>query len=156
MLIKSPRLIRFMALSSLFLTGSTTSLFCYAEKTLNLNEHKGKVVYLDFWASWCGPCRLSFPFMETLQKSYGSKGLDVVTINLDADTQSAEKFLTELHSRLPVIFDPNGKLAEQFNVEDMPTSIIIDREGQIKFVHQGFHEAKTDEYIEHIQTLLSH
>jgi thiol-disulfide isomerase/thioredoxin len=98
----------------------------------------GHVVYVDFWASWCGPCRASFPWMKTLLDKYRKQGLEVVTVNLDGDPAAGRKFLAEMKSSLPVIFDPKGSLAKQYEIEAMPTSFVYGRDGKLRSRHEGF------------------
>jgi cytochrome c biogenesis protein CcmG, thiol:disulfide interchange protein DsbE len=105
---------------------------------LDLSALHGRVVYLDFWASWCAPCRQSFPWMDSMQKTYGPQGLSVVAINVDHDRGDAEHFLEQFHPRFEVRFDPEGAWAQQFKVTGMPTSLIIDRRGAVRFTHIGF------------------
>ncbi len=115
---------------------------------------KGKVVYVDFWASWCGPCRQSFPYMEQLRETYGPKGFVVVAINLDHDRRKADAFLQVMHSAIPIVFDPAGKLATKYRVDVMPTSVLIGRDGRVRYTHKGFFQAKIPEYNTHIQELM--
>jgi thiol-disulfide isomerase/thioredoxin len=99
---------------------------------------KDKVTYVDFWASWCPPCRKSFPWMKTLQDRYRDKGLQVVTINVDKDPAKARKFLQELNSPLPVIFDSTGSLAKAYDLEALPSSFLYARDGTFRIQHEGF------------------
>jgi len=105
---------------------------------LQLEAQRGKVVYLDFWASWCAPCKLSFPWMAELEKKFGDQGLVVRTVNVDSDSHAAERFLKRFEFELPVVFDPEGALAGQFDLETMPSSFIIGRDGSIRYRHAGF------------------
>lgn len=121
---------------------------------IDFDQYKGKVVYLDFWASWCGPCRESFPWMTAMQHRYGPQGFVVLAVNLDQEPELAKKFLTEFNVNFTVEYDATGKLAEQFGVETMPTSFLIDRDGKARAKHQGFHTDKTREYEQEITQLL--
>jgi thiol-disulfide isomerase/thioredoxin len=121
----------------------------------NLAAFKGKVVYLDFWASWCGPCKLSFPYMASLEQSYPSKDFVVVTVNLDHSRKKADAFLHDVGVQIPVIFDEKGKLATKFHVEQMPTSILFDRTGKLRYVHKGFYQDKEDDYSDHVYQLVN-
>lgn len=105
-----------------------------------LSALKGKLVYLDFWASWCGPCRQSFPWMNEMQAKHGARGLQVVGINLDAKRADADAFLTQLPARFGLAFDAAGTSAKRFGVKGMPTSVLIGRNGEVLSVHQGFRE----------------
>jgi thiol-disulfide isomerase/thioredoxin len=121
----------------------------------NLDAYKGKVVYLDFWASWCGPCRLSFPFMDNLPYTFPGKDLVVVAVNLDHSRKKADAFLQEVRTDVPVIYDPKGVLASRFHVKDMPTTVLIGRDGRVRYVHDGFYEDKEPEYVSHISKLIN-
>lgn len=99
----------------------------------------GKVVYVDFWASWCIPCRESMPWMDGMDARYHARGLRVVTINLDKHTDAAHAFLDKMNVRLPVVYDPNGKLAKLYDLQVMPTSFVYGRDGKLKATHEGFH-----------------
>jgi cytochrome c biogenesis protein CcmG/thiol:disulfide interchange protein DsbE len=125
-----------------------------ATKNISLNQLNGKVVYLDFWASWCSPCRKSFPWMRALQTKYQDEGLVVVAVNLDQDKDKAEEFLKEFPNNLTIAFDPEGSVAEKYKVRGMPSSYLIDRNGQLYFSHIGFRQADADELESKIRTLL--
>jgi len=119
-----------------------------------LNEQRGKVVYLDFWASWCGPCRKSFPWMNKIQVQYQQQGFTVISINLDANKSLAEKFLIETPANFAVIYDPKGKIARHFKIQGMPSSLLIGRDGQVKSSHSGFFTKKIPQYQQEIEQLL--
>jgi cytochrome c biogenesis protein CcmG/thiol:disulfide interchange protein DsbE len=118
-----------------------------------LRDLKGKVVLLDFWASWCGPCRQSFPWMNELQRRYGSD-LVVLAVNVDQDRALAEQFLKTTPAAFRVEYDPDGKLATQFEVTSMPTSFVIDRKGQVREQHKGFRTVQRAEREQVIAKLL--
>ena len=120
----------------------------------NLGAYKGKVVYLDFWASWCVPCRLSFPWMAQLQQTYGPSGLVVVAVDVDKDRAKADAFLQQMPPSFRIVFDPKGNIAQQYDFRDMPTTILIGRDGKAHFVHSGFFPEKEGEYLAHIDGLL--
>ena len=122
--------------------------------TLNLDQYKGKVVYVDFWASWCGPCRESFPWMKKMQQQYGKDGLVIIAINVDQDKKLADKFLSEFKPEFNVLFDKDGKLAEDFKVSSMPSSYVLDIEGKPRFKHKGFHLDKQSQYETELNSLL--
>ncbi|MCX8049499.1 MAG: TlpA family protein disulfide reductase [Methylohalobius sp.] len=109
----------------------------------DLNGHaqtlpQGKVVYLDFWASWCSSCAHSFPFMNALTEDLGKRGLAVVAVNLDENLQEAKAFLDRHPPRFFVLLDPHGECARAFSVEGMPATYLIDRTGQVRYRHIGF------------------
>ena len=121
---------------------------------LDLAAHRGKVIYVDFWASWCGPCRKSFPWMHSMQQELGNRGFVVLTVNVDTDRAEAERFLTQYGASLPVVFDSKGQLAELYKLQAMPSSFLIDRRGRIRYRHRGFREADPANYAAEIRQLL--
>lgn len=109
-----------------------------------LQEYRGRVVYLDFWASWCSPCRKSFPWMNALQERYADDGLVVLAVNLDRETAAARQFLKKYPAGFTVAFDPNGTVAERYELKGMPSSYLIDRQGNLVMSHVGFRTADAD------------
>jgi len=120
----------------------------------DLGAYKGKVVYLDFWASWCVPCRLSFPWMNDLQQMYGREGLVVIGVNVDHDRAMADQFLQSSQSLFKIIYDPNGTIASKYDFKDMPTSILIGRDGKIHNTHAGFFPNREGSYLSDVKALL--
>lgn len=111
-----------------------------------LDSLRGKAVILDFWASWCGPCRQSFPWMNELQKRYGEKGLAIVAVNLDKDREFAKSFLSEVPASFTIAFDPSGKTAESYKVKAMPTTFLISADGKLLVTHTGFDAKHASEF----------
>lgn len=105
---------------------------------MSLATLRGKVVYLDFWASWCGPCRTSFPQLEQLRQDLGPRGFEVLAINVDEFEADALKFLTDIPVSYPVVHDAEGSTPRSYGILGMPTAYLIDREGVVRLVHQGF------------------
>jgi len=128
--------------------------FGSASETFNLSDYQGKVVILDFWASWCVPCRRSFPWMNEMQNKYGDDGLVIVAVNLDSEVSDAEAFLERYPADYSIYYDHERQLARQYGVEAMPSSFLIDREGTVVARHLGFKSADTDEYEAEIVALL--
>jgi thiol-disulfide isomerase/thioredoxin len=108
---------------------------------VQLAKYQGKVVYVDFWASWCGPCRQSFPWMNEMQAKYGAKGLQVVGVNLDAKSDDARRFLAETPARFTIAFDPAGATPRAYGIKGMPSSVLIGPDGKVLYEHAGFKEA---------------
>jgi thiol-disulfide isomerase/thioredoxin len=104
----------------------------------SIDQLRGKVVYVDFWASWCVSCLASFPFMERMQRELGPKGLQVVAVNLDQRPADANRFLAAHHVSFPIALGGNDECAKKFGVGAMPSSFIVDRRGQIRLAHSGF------------------
>lgn len=125
-----------------------------AQGKLKLSELQGQVVYVDFWASWCDPCRKSFPWMNTLQKRFAKAGFKIVAINVDTDISLARKFLNEHPASFTIAFDPDGAAAEAFKVKGMPNSYLIDRKGNVHSSHIGFREKDVAGMEAEIKTLL--
>lgn len=119
-----------------------------------LSDLKGKVVYLDFWASWCGPCRKSFPWMNDLTTKYSDDELVVISVNLDSEMSQAQKFLSKYPAKFSVTYNPEGDIAEQYKVMGMPSSYLIDREGRIAKTHIGFFSKKAAKYEKQIDQLV--
>ncbi len=116
---------------------------------------KDKVIMIDFWASWCGPCAQSFPTMEELHKTYGPQGLVIIAVNVDEKKADMENFLKTHHVTFPIVRDAKQKLVEKTGISTMPSSFLIDKNGKVAFAHIGFHGSETKkQYEREIQSLL--
>ena len=129
-----------------FLLISVVSSNTTAANDFDLQEFHGKVIVLDFWASWCVPCRRSFPWMNSMQEKYADDGLVIIGVNLDAVDADAQAFLRETPADFQIINDPEGALAREHDVVAMPTSYIFDRDGKLVTRHLGFKVKRQDEY----------
>jgi thiol-disulfide isomerase/thioredoxin len=125
------------------------------EQTIEFKAYTGKVILIDFWASWCGPCRQSFPWMNDMQAKYKEQGFEIIAINLDNEQKQAFDFLTEIPANFTLGFDPEGLSAEKMDVEAMPMSYLVDRQGRIRQRMLGFNTSKKAEHEAYIQTLLT-
>ena len=108
--------------------------------TVALVDGKAHATYIDFWASWCGPCRQSFPWMNRMHEKFGPQGLRIVAINLDAKRPDAQAFLAQVPARFELAFDAGGAAAKQFGVKTMPSSGLVGADGKVIAVHQGFRQ----------------
>ncbi len=124
-------------------------------KPLSLTDYRGKVVYLDFWASWCAPCATALPILDSFREEFSADEFQVLAINVDSDPARARRFLTQRPVSYPSVTDPNGRLPAQFEIETMPTSFLIDREGVIRLVHRGFKKSDVDALRAEIRKLVA-
>jgi len=123
-------------------------------RPVSLAEHRGKVVYLDFWASWCGPCRQSFPWMNEMQAKYGPQGLVVLAVNVDQKRDDAMKFLSMTPAQFAIGFDEQGVTPKAYAVKAMPSSVLIGPDGKVQHVHRGFRTEDTAAMERHIRAAL--
>jgi thiol-disulfide isomerase/thioredoxin len=122
---------------------------------VTLDKMRGKVVYVDFWASWCGPCRRSFPWMADMQQKYGAKGLVVVAVNVDKKRADAERFLAQTPAGFTVVYDESGATPAAYNVKGMPSSYLIDATGKVTYVERGFLDERKAELEQRIVAALA-
>ncbi|MFI5315291.1 MAG: TlpA family protein disulfide reductase [Myxococcota bacterium] len=124
------------------------------DSTLSLGAYKGKVVYLDFWASWCGPCQTAMPLIESLRSEFPADQFQVIAVNVDQDPAKAKAFLERRKVGYPSVSDPEGHLPETYGLKTMPTSYLIDRNGVVRSVHAGFRASDLDGLRNEIRALL--
>lgn len=122
--------------------------------TVKLEQHAGKLVYVDFWASWCGPCRQSFPWMNEMQAKYGPRGFQVIGISVDAKPEEARSFLASTPARFIVAFDPSGATPRSYGIKGMPSSVLVGPDGKVVYEHSGFRPADKAELERRIQLAL--
>jgi len=125
-----------------------------AQGTVKLSKVTGSVIYVDFWASWCGPCKQSFPGMNAMQDKYRAQGLQIIGVNVDGKSEDARKFLAQTPAHFMVAFDPNGATPLKYGVKGMPTSVLIGRDGKIIFQHLGFNAAAGETLEKEIKAAL--
>ena len=123
-------------------------------KEFNLTQYQGKVIYLDFWASWCKPCQKSFPWMNELKQKFPADKFEVVTINLDKKSTDMDEFLKHIPANFTIYHDPTGDIAKQFKLPGMPTSFILNQQGKAIKKHVGFYSKLIPEIESEIQSLL--
>lgn len=121
---------------------------------LQLSQYRGKVVYLDFWASWCAPCLTAIPEIEKLRSEFSPDDFQVLAVNLDQKKKKAMRFLSKTPISYPSCSDPKGRLPNQYGLETMPTAYLIDREGVIRYVHEGFKRGDGKKIREEIRALV--
>ncbi len=124
------------------------------EGRLGLAQFRGKVVWLDFWASWCPPCLASLPELEQMRKQMSADHFQIVAINIDADPRKARRFLEKHPVGYPSASDPDGRLPAKFDLEAMPTSYLIDRDGTVKLVHEGYRKGDIEKIRREVRELI--
>lgn len=130
------------------------SLPAASGETVSLEALRGKAVYVDFWASWCGPCKRSFPWMADMQRKYGDRGFVVVAVNVDRKREDADRFLASTPAGFAVVFDASGRTPSAWEVKGMPSSYLIDASGRVAFVESGFRDERKDELEARIRAAL--
>lgn len=125
---------------------------------ISLADYEGKVVLLDFWASWCGPCKEEMPFLVHLQRQYASKGLMVIAVNIDDDVANMKAFLSSLpgaRPQFPIIWDQQKLIPQRYEIGAMPTSVLIDKKGIVQYWHNGFRTSKREQFRKEIALLVN-
>lgn len=125
-----------------------------AAETLDLTKHRGKVVLVDFWASWCEPCRHSFPWLNEMQARYADR-LVVIGVNVDRERTDADRFLAQVPAQFQIVYDPDGQLAAQYELMGMPTSCVFDAAGKLIDTHVGFRNGSREEREAQLRKLMT-
>jgi thiol-disulfide isomerase/thioredoxin len=125
-----------------------------AGSKISLAQYKGQVVMLNFWASWCGPCRQEMPLLENIYKKYNKMGFTMIGVNVEPDSKAAEGFLQQTPVSFPVIYDKDSAVSKAYDVSGMPSTVIIDRKGNIRVLHRGYKPGDENEYLDSIRTLV--
>ena len=121
---------------------------------ISLAQYKGQVVMLNFWASWCGPCRQEMPLLENIYKKYNKMGFTLIGVNVEPDSKAAEGFLQQTPVSFPVIYDKDSTVSKAYDVAGMPSTVIIDRKGNIRVLHRGYKPGDENEYLDSIRNLV--
>lgn len=123
-------------------------------ENLRLSEYRGDVVMINFWATWCGPCRQEMPLLDDLYNRYQRVGFNLLGVNIDDDPRRAMKMIEDLGVSFPVLFDEFKVVSKLYQVEAMPVTVIVDREGTVRYVHHGYKPGYEDHYLTEIRSLL--
>ncbi|MCH8865485.1 MAG: TlpA family protein disulfide reductase [Proteobacteria bacterium] len=121
---------------------------------LRLSEYRGDVVMINFWATWCGPCRQEMPLLDELYSRYQRVGFSLLAVNIDDDSSKAMRMATELGVSFPVLFDTRKEVSKLYEVDAMPVTVLIDREGVVRHVHEGYKPGYELQYLDEIRSLL--
>ncbi len=123
-------------------------------ENLRLEDHRGEVVMLNFWASWCGPCRQEMPLMDGLYSQYKDLGFTILAVNVDENREEAHRFLDKVPVNYPILYDPESSVSELYEVQAMPTTVMIDRDGKARYLHYGYQPGYEDDYEQQIRELV--
>ncbi|MBI2799894.1 MAG: TlpA family protein disulfide reductase [Gammaproteobacteria bacterium] len=137
--------------SALFILGAAIA----SASDLRIHQYHGKILLIDFWASWCSPCRQEFAWLNEMQDELGPRGLVIVGVNVDEDRKLAEAFLLDRPAHFEIIYDSPGKIANSFGVAGMPTAVILDRDGDKRFQRIGFTSRDKDRYEKQLKALVA-
>ena len=122
--------------------------------TVSLEQYKGQVVMINFWASWCGPCRQEMPLLETIYKKYAKLGFTMLGVNVEPDSKAADAWLKDMTVTFPILYDTDSKVSKLYDVAGMPSTVIIDRHGNLRKLHRGYKPGDENEYLDSIRALV--
>jgi peroxiredoxin len=125
-----------------------------AGSPISLAQYKGQVVMLNFWASWCGPCRQEMPLLEDIYKRYHKVGFTLIGVNVEPDSKSADDWLKQTPVSFPILYDKDSKVSKLYDVATMPSTVIIDRKGNVRVLHRGYKPGDENGYQTSIQALM--
>jgi peroxiredoxin len=123
-------------------------------KNIKLSEYRGQVILLNFWASWCGPCRQEMPLLNQIQNRYSKLGFTVLGVNVEEDSRQAKTMLREIPVDFPILFDTTNKVSKLYNVSAMPSTVLIDRDGNLRYLHKGYKPGDEAKYKQWIKKLV--
>ena len=121
---------------------------------VSLAQYKGNVVMINFWASWCGPCRQEMPLLESIYKKYNKMGFTMIGVNVEPDSNAANDWLKATPVSFPILYDRDSKVSKLYDVAGMPSTVIIDRSGKLRVLHRGYKPGDENEYLDSIRTLI--
>ena len=121
---------------------------------VSLAQYKGQVVMLNFWASWCGPCRQEMPLLESIYKQYHRMGFTLIGVNVEPDSNAANQWLKETPVSFPILYDKESKVSQMYDVAGMPSTVIIDRAGKVRVLHRGYKPGDENGYLDSVRTLV--
>ncbi|HXC58731.1 MAG TPA: TlpA disulfide reductase family protein [Steroidobacteraceae bacterium] len=125
-----------------------------AGKPISLDQLKGQVVMINFWASWCGPCREEMPVLEKLYAKYKPMGFTMIGVNVEPDSKLAAEWLKATPVTFPILFDTKSEVSKLYQVSSMPSTVIVDRKGNLRWMHRGYKAGAENEYLDQIRALV--
>jgi thiol-disulfide isomerase/thioredoxin len=123
-------------------------------KDVSLAQYQGQVVMINFWASWCGPCRQEMPLLESIYKKYNKLGFTLLGVNVEPDSKAADDWLKATPVSFPILYDKDSKVSKLYEVDGMPSTVIIDRSGKLRVLHRGYKPGDENEYLDSIRALI--
>ena len=123
-------------------------------RDVSLAQYHGQVVMINFWASWCGPCRQEMPLLESIYKKYNKLGFTLLGVNVEPDSQAADDWLKATPVTFPILYDKESKVSKLYEVAGMPSTVIIDRHGKLRMLHRGYKPGDENEYLDSIRSLI--
>jgi thiol-disulfide isomerase/thioredoxin len=130
------------------------TLNSHSGNNLRLSEFRGEVVMINFWASWCGPCRQEMPLLEELYTQYNPMGFTILGVNVEEDSSKAKQLLKDIPVSFPVLFDNQSKVSKLYDVVAMPSTILVDRDGNVRYLHHGYKPGYEQAYQEQVRALI--
>jgi peroxiredoxin len=135
-------------------TAPDFTLKSHSGRNVKLSELRGEVVLINFWASWCGPCRQEMPLLDELHNQYKALGFTVLGVNVEEDTYQARKLLKDMPVSFPVLFDDSSVVSKQYDVVAMPSTVLVDRNGNMRYLHKGYKPGLEEVYLEQVRELI--
>jgi peroxiredoxin len=123
-------------------------------QSASLSQYKGQVVMLNFWATWCGPCQQEMPLLEQMYRKYKPAGFTLIGVNVDKDAPPVKQLLERKPVSFPVLLDPASQVSKAYHVDEMPSTVLIDRKGNVRFLHRGYKPGDENEYQDRIRQLI--
>jgi len=144
----------FISTNSLADPAPDFTLLSSTGENVRLAEQRGQVVMLNFWASWCGPCRKEMPLLDDMSKRYSAAGFILYGVNVEEDNTDAKKLIKELGVSFPILYDTESKASSLYNVDAMPTTVVIDKKGEIRYINRGYKAGDENKYRDQIRELI--
>jgi peroxiredoxin len=161
----TPRLLKQTAMALVLLAGTafaadaggpapSFTLAALTGQQAALSQYKGQVVMVNFWATWCGPCQQEMPLLDQMYKKYKPAGFTLIGVNVDKEAPAVRELMARKPVSFPVLLDPANQVSKAYHVDEMPSSVLIDRKGEIRYIHRGYRPGDENEYQDRIRQLI--